>query len=607
MPKLPPVLQSAGGALCLEFKLMKKATINPVAIFALAFFCFLLPSSEAYADYTEPTSYSVSFLESSAEQAGLTPSEYVVSIALATNVTTGINSTTASGVSASKSLDDNLAALVPSQNWPDWDELSEEYKDGWHDSTTYRAAMFNDMVAAGFGARQAETDWYGSGGSNWDWDNYNFGERLHDIGQQFYNLIGSGATLGDIFGLVENSNENWYKDWIGNVSSVNVPGRDYNDWPSGAPESVNVMLLHDAILKYTVIGTGTAGDRTALKHVMTNRDVYAIEFEYPNNGYTKSELFLFDKQTFNYGQAIQDYWDTTPVIPSVTTSSTAQVSNSVYKALVTTSRITDTSLARTPISSKLSDTVKTQIAHCLLFGDEIKFTNAVDVSEYPENINADMELKIYLPTNGFNEYSTWNDYITMSSDPGGGGEGGTVDLSEIISLLQRNNELLERFKYDGLDLKVFDQRLNDLVEQFQFYANGELKIHDLGVYQILSDIYERIAFPTPEQVPEIIGDFDRETYEQKADALIPQLAGVAPFCAFAMLAKVIDYWGVNDPSFEPEVTVPFLFMPGQEETIEIDLTWLADLRPLVNFITLTLLLLTLANRTLDILQLEVTS
>lgn len=110
------------------------------------------------------------------------------------------------------------------------------------------------------------------------------------------------------------------------------------------------------------------------------------------------------------------------------------------------------------------------------------------------------------------------------------------------------------------------------------------------------------ALSTP-NVEDVVGDFDYDALLSKAETLTDRLSRLAPFAAFAMISSLLAIWSQQDVvQFAPSFDVPFNFVGNN--TIHIDLSWLSDIQPVIDFCMLSLLFLCLCAMSLRVIEME---
>lgn len=96
---------------------------------------------------------------------------------------------------------------------------------------------------------------------------------------------------------------------------------------------------------------------------------------------------------------------------------------------------------------------------------------------------------------------------------------------------------------------------------------------------VLKQIRDLLNVSNPNQ---LVGDFDSVEFDTNVDDLVSRLATVAPFGALLMVSAELDILHSVSAIQQPSFKFPFEFF-GQE-TVTIDLGFLADARPLFNFV-----------------------
>lgn len=98
--------------------------------------------------------------------------------------------------------------------------------------------------------------------------------------------------------------------------------------------------------------------------------------------------------------------------------------------------------------------------------------------------------------------------------------------------------------------------------------------------------------PSTNVTNQIIGNFDFDGFEDNVDDLKDTISNLVPFGAINLLSALVNILGNVAPPLDPSMQFDFYFF-GQN-TIEIDLSWLDDLKPTINFVMMLALMLSLA-------------
>lgn len=98
--------------------------------------------------------------------------------------------------------------------------------------------------------------------------------------------------------------------------------------------------------------------------------------------------------------------------------------------------------------------------------------------------------------------------------------------------------------------------------------------------------------PSNSVTNQIIGNFDFDGFEDDVDDLKDTIANLVPFGAINLLSALVNILGNVAPPVNPSMQFDFDFF-GQN-TIEIDLSWLDDLKPTINFVMMLALMMSLA-------------
>lgn len=148
-----------------------------------------------------------------------------------------------------------------------------------------------------------------------------------------------------------------------------------------------------------------------------------------------------------------------------------------------------------------------------------------------------------------------------------------------------------------------------IVQNLPLYETNPaiVRVHDEGVFDNLTDIGTQLntiisILRTPD-VDDVVGDFDYEELLSNADALRERLAKLAPFGAAALMAAMLAIWSGSGVLQTPRFDVPFNFSVN-EQIVNIDLSWLEGVKPVIDFFMLSMLIFCLVNASMRIIEME---
>lgn len=126
--------------------------------------------------------------------------------------------------------------------------------------------------------------------------------------------------------------------------------------------------------------------------------------------------------------------------------------------------------------------------------------------------------------------------------------------------------------YENQDIPYLTVRHLDeyISELFNYLTNQD---------GVLKQIRDLLSVSNPD---ELVGDFDSVEFDTNVDNLVSRIATVAPFGALLMVSAELDILHSVSAIQNPSFVIPFEFF-GQE-TVTIDLSFLADAKPLFNFV-----------------------
>ncbi len=561
------------------------------------------------------------FLSECAAATGLSSSQFVATVAGVSTVATGTAWAKDQGINLGASLGHNLDALLEAADYPDYNTLDTETQEAWGSKQNYDAAKLNSLMDA-FDLGDARERFYSSGGGNFEWqDGEREGlQRLQRIGSNW--LLGAANNVSDILASLNSETYmNVYEGYLGVSNYKEIKREDYPGWPSNAPEKLYV-------------GKGNANRLICKKSTSrlynvfeTSDDVYWIGY-YISGSAFGVETFNYDGYSAMTGtKSVNDssykpelnYW------PSASSTSNAtSITNSGYsfyswgrQTNTAFQSIEETTLPFNQLESNQVSFLKT-IEALILQGQELNIgVMPESINGYPENVQSEPEQPVYYPDDGITPKTTWSQ---LTTEPTGGGSGGGETGKDYTSLLQRIIELLEQFKYyaDGT-LKVHDHAvltaINELnneiagmgtnvdLSKLERYVSEGFQAVDDDISGIRDDLSRIIAILSTPDVHDVVGDFDYDALLGNADALRERLATLAPFGAAALMAAMLAIWSGSGVLQTPKFDVPFNFAVN-DNIVNIDLSWLEGVKPVIDFFMISMLIFCLVNASMRIIELE---
>ena len=237
----------------------------------------------AYADTIDQYN---SFLDEMAEQAGLTPAQYIATVTGVSNIVSGVNFVRDGGVmgavnDAAATTANNLNALIDAADYPAWSSLDASTQQSYGSQDAYNAAKFNSLMEA-FGLDTARSRYYASGGGNFEWQNDEI-EKLEQLGRIGSNWAnGAANTFSSLRGTV--TNNNYFVPWTGAAQHTTYDGSSWGNWPSGVPGTMNVARIN---LGWVYNSSNNFGIYQA-----TTRDVYMVAWNSMSDS-TNGSMYLW--------------------------------------------------------------------------------------------------------------------------------------------------------------------------------------------------------------------------------------------------------------------------------------------------------------------------
>ena len=237
-----------------------------------------------------------------------------------------------------------------------------------------------------------------------------------------------------------------------------------------------------------------------------------------------------------------------------------------------------------------------------------------DINSKLQQINEHIVSILANMNNGNAAIDLWG-YLTNDMEDGSIGREFVYDLRSIIDYLYNINN-----KLDKIFLFEWDTSGNGdepVVYSYLWYLYDELThieatISDLEIpggggntSGITSRLDVIIALLSTPDVNDIIGDFDYDGLLRNAEDLRSKLSTLAPFGAFALISAMLAIWSQSSVLTTPRIEVPFNFF-GSGNSVSLDMSWLTDIQPVIDFCMISLLILCLVNASVRIIEMEAT-
>lgn len=559
------------------------------------------------------------FLAEIAAASGLTVGEFVATVAGITTIGTGMAIATDAGINYGNDASVNLGNLIDAADYPAWDSLTQEQQEAWGTREYYDSAKFNSLLDA-FDLGDARERFYSSAGGNIDYTSSETA-TLEKIGSIGANWINNGSNT--ITSLLDSMRPTYLQDvsnYVGHSTFKNVIGSDIEGWPSTAPESMYVNIGDYLLVTRYYSGT----NKNWYYQVQASDDVYFIIYSGPQY-YTY--VFMFSKSGFSYGYNYKTLGVNDPlVLDSVNVNSQAETrtyqDKTYYYKTIAISQggysFKECNMAYNTSSNNPTNYVN-QVIPLILFNDDI--TGSLqgitpDIVGYPEDIQEQGDTNIYFPSVGIVPGTDWNDYETAPDTPPIIDE--EVDLTEIIQLLQRFHFTVDyNLLVQDNPLRSAVMELVSIMNKFTFYAGtGQLKVHDEGVFDSIGDMGSYLGgllqqiqttlsgFFVTDTATDVIGDLDFPDLGDKAIDLVDTISTLAPFGAMFLISELVAILSQVGKIQTPSMVFDFNFMPEHEYNLTVDLSWLNDVKPLINFACILTLIVGLAGTTARLIELE---
>lgn len=548
--------------------------VSACAAFVMcALLCLFAAPSRAYA---YDSGSDLEYIVIQAENAGMTPSEYVTVIVYGASVSSGYNLANESGVNVNKSLESNLKGIVSSEDYPEYDlsktSLSED---------EYNAARFNSLVTKNTTIGDSDYQAYKSDPVGYTISDY--------VKTQLENIANVGKAAlsfpGAMFGAIKDffKPKEDFEDWLPQGSNE-FDGSTIGDWPSNIPKHPVISLVQsvhsqDASANIMVFGNFSKPVYCFIWRRTTTQINIIACYPEPFNA-TLSNGNSVAASSYQYQNEIVYYWN-----------SSYNSSSSINDAYIRNMNIpvtTNDADTNTSVSSSQAKIAAWYICHTPISGGGSGGHEQVD--QYPSETPGSSTL-IIIPGGGMTQSTTWNEMLSQQQIV-------NDNVQNILNTVDKFG-----FDTDGC-LYTFDKHLYEVAQNFTFVVNShELKVYDEVISGKLDNILAEIQKPTNNQVNSTVNNFNWVEYQARAREFETDLTDVAPFCAIFLSKMVIDEIALVDPVEDAKFEIPFGFF-GNNNKIGIDLNFLDDARPFFNFFTICLLVMSLARGTLHFVNSE---
>lgn len=552
----------------------------------------------------------LAFLEEAAAAAGFaTVGEFVATGAGITAVASGLTIGTAAGIQLGDSASNNLDALIDAADYPSWDTLSSSKQEAWVSSDNYNAAKYNSLMA-GFGLGD-DYERYKSTWGSFSPGEFQFSssandklEQMGEIGQNW--ISGAGNTIGDILNSFNRQQMIQAADvYMGKSDYTVFNGADVPGYPADLPLTMYVNQGNNLVVML--------GD-SEFMNVTTSEVVYwLITSKSSNNGYLDIAATAFSKNAFTRTWNNNTYNANLKTFEGQDYYVSDLSSGRFWSGSVTTNMQINPNWSDTQYSNR------TKAIPYILFND-MNFGEYEPIPDYPEqqiNNNEITNIEIYYPVGGIKDTTDWEDLTTHTVTP----ENPEVNLDSVITLLQHIDSDLHNLNIPGepnlQPIINYLQHIDGDLHKFTFINGDTLKVHDGAVYTELENIYNVLVAIAQKMknwgdisdAPDLIGDFDFDELEEKVPDLLETISDLAPFGSILLLSEMYSILANYTQIESPELVFPFDFggFDDKNHELVIDLSWLDDIKPLINFFCIAMLVIAIANATIRIVEIEAAS
>lgn len=372
-----------------------------------------LHRSEALAD--DDKGYQ--FLSTISRDTGLDIGDFIATAVNALAVSSGKVITGVDNVVFGGYASRNLAALIDTADYPDYDLLSAEEQAEYGSRENYDAYKFNSLLNA-FGLGTARDRFYTYGQYDLSDEQQEIVSHFGSIGQTWLNR--GGVALSDVKELVTNTE--YVSTWVGSNAGV-VDGGNVDGWPSILPDSIKIGV--GDTFKY--------GKESYKIYKLANKPIYWLNTVYRSSGgYYYIWTYAFSESAFSYNATFGN--DVLP--PTTLNSSSTQRTYGDKTYYVWSNEFGGTNIrgsnvgfdapayCNMPVHVLDSDDSTYQnnffdaiydAAPLILFGADVSTYGTYPLIDYPGQEEIDElpeDTPIYAPEQ-VNNQTVWNVYITQ--------------------------------------------------------------------------------------------------------------------------------------------------------------------------------------------------
>lgn len=557
--------------------------------------CIFAPFTKAYAAGEE--TYALDYLNALAVKAGLSTGQLVATIAGVSTVATGMIIANDAGISMGNDAATNLNNLIEAADYPAWADLSTEEQASYGTKTNYDAAKLNSLMKA-FGLSDARDSFYSSGGSNFEWQD-NWSDRANQLGRigKVWSDNGYNA-LSDVIDSV--TDKQTLLDYAGQETYKEIEANSLNDWPSIYTNSIFINYGNKVVAK-TI---NTSNNKLFVTVRQSNSDVFWIVIQTSTESNARY-AYAFSKNPFSVAASLNQN-EEAPV-GTYTSANTLQYDGKFYyvsyQSIVGNSSIVQSLNMQTSIGPNNQNVIQNQLIPIILFSDNLNGLGTITtIPEYPADIETESgDTPIYYP-GLINANITWPSFTSDGSGNSGEGDSGSgsVQFPEqpwhvIVDNLPSPTWHVIVDNLGNIESKI--DAVNDMLLTIKTHMDSNLNQIIITLIQI------RDALTVPSNSPEIVGDFDFDGLKTKADLIRENASKLAPFSAFAISGVLLGIWSQSGTLDDPSFNWDFNFFSVHQQ-VNIDLAYMEGIKPVINFLMLSLLVMCFVRISMHIIEME---
>lgn len=164
---------------------------------------------------------------------------------------------------------------------------------------------------------------------------------------------------------------------------------------------------------------------------------------------------------------------------------------------------------------------------------------------------------------------------------------------QVQTIKQLVNQVKDNLSYNSTSAAGFLYSINNKMDTLHSdlnYSGQSAASYLYGIYdatQTIIDYLIRLAnntsAPSPNVADSLIGEFDMDAFDENMETLNAEIAGIGVFGCITVLGTYIEIMTDVEELQKPQLVFPFEFGGFQNQSVTVDVSWLDDLKPAINY------------------------